>query len=157
MSKLVLTSLSVVISIAFGIVVLGLQLDLGAVDWPLFAASMVLGIGCILAIGIALAGITFLTAKHSSGINEGIAGAFYLFCGTLFPITVLPAWGQVRRSLYPGSGIEAIGGLQAFASPTLLLYLIVSTVAFLAASALIFRLADTRARRSGKVDMTTTY
>jgi ABC-2 type transport system permease protein len=171
MSKLVLTSLSVVISIAFGIVVLGLQLDLGAVDWPLFAASMVLGIGCILAIGIALAGITFLTAKHSSGINEGIAGAFYLFCGTLFPITVLPAWGQaigmavpltywlelVRRSLYPGSGIETIGGLQAFASPTLLLYLIVSTVAFLAASALIFRLADTRARRSGKVDMTTTY
>lgn len=171
MSKLVLTSLSVVISLAFGVVVLGLQLDLGMVDWPLFAASMVLGIGCILAIGIALAGITFLTAKHSSGINEGIAGAFYLFCGTLFPITVLPAWGQavgmavpltywlelVRRSLYPGSGIEAIGGLQAFASPTLLLYLIISTVAFLAASALIFRLADTRARRSGKVDMTTTY
>jgi ABC-2 type transport system permease protein len=132
---------------------------------------MLLGLGCILAIGIALAGVTFLTAKHSSGINEGIAGAFYLFCGTLFPITVLPAWGQaigmvvpltywlelVRRSIYPGSGIEVIGGLQQFSSPTLLLFLLVSALVFLGASTLIFRLADKRARRSGKVDMTTTY
>jgi ABC-2 type transport system permease protein len=171
MSKLALTSLSVVISIAFGVLVLGLPLDLGAIDWPLFAASMLLGLGCILAIGIALAGVTFLTAKHSSGINEGIAGAFYLFCGTLFPITVLPAWGQaigmvvpltywlelVRRSIYPGSGIEVIGGLQQFSSPTLLLFLLVSALVFLGASTLIFRLADKRARRSGKVDMTTTY
>jgi ABC-2 type transport system permease protein len=171
MSKLALTSLSVVISIAFGVLVLGLPLDLGAIDWPLFAASMLLGLGCILAIGIALAGVTFLTAKHSSGINEGIAGAFYLFCGTLFPITVLPAWGQaigmvvpltywlelVRRSIYPGSGIELIGGLQQFSSPTLLLFLLVSALVFLGASTLIFRLADKRARRSGKVDMTTTY
>jgi ABC-2 type transport system permease protein len=171
MSKLALTSLSVVISIAFGVLVLGLPLDLGAIDWPLFAASMLLGLGCILAIGIALAGVTFLTAKHSSGINEGIAGAFYLFCGTLFPITVLPAWGQaigmvvpltywlelVRRSIYPGSGIEVIGGLQQFSSPTLLLFLLISALVFLGASTLIFRLADKRARRSGKVDMTTTY
>ncbi|MDW5563976.1 MAG: ABC transporter permease [Methanomassiliicoccus sp.] len=171
MSKLVLTSMSVVISIGFGIVVLGLPLDLAAVDWPLFTAAMVLGIGCILAIGIALAGITFLTAKHSSGINEGIGGAFYLFCGTLFPITVLPAWGQaigmaipltywlelVRRSLYPGGGMESIGGLGQFSSPTLLLFLLVSSLAFLAASTLIFRFADRRARQAGKVDMTTSY
>lgn len=171
MSKLVLTSLSVVISIAFGMLVLGLPLDLAAADWPLFAASMFLGLGCILAIGIALAGVTFLTAKHSSGINEGIAGAFYLFCGTLFPLTVLPAWGQaagmaipltywlelVRRSLYPGSGIEAISGLGEFSSPTLLLFLLVSTLVFLGASTLIFRYADRRARRAGKVDMTTSY
>ncbi len=171
MSKLVLTSLSVVISVAFGVLVLGLPLDLLAVDWPLFAASMMLGVACILAIGIALAGVTFLTAKHSSGINEGIAGAFYLFCGTLFPITVLPSWGQqigmvvpltywlelVRRSLYPGSGIEVIGGLQQFSPTALLLYLAASTLVFFAASALIFRVADNRARRSGKVDMTTSY
>jgi ABC-2 type transport system permease protein len=171
MSKLALTSISVLISIAFGILVLRLPLDLGAVDWPLFAAAMALGIGCILAIGIALAGITFLTAKHSSGINEGIAGAFYLLCGTLFPITVLPPWGQtvgmaipltywlelVRRSLYPGSGIEAISGLGDFSSTTIMLFLVVSALAFFAASTLIFRYADRRARRAGKVDMTTTY
>jgi ABC-2 type transport system permease protein len=171
MSKLALTSLSVLISIAFGVMALGLPLDLGSADWPLFAAAMVLGIGCILSIGIALAGITFLTAKHSSGINEGIAGAFYLFCGTLFPLTVLPLWGQaigmaipltywlelVRRSLYPGSGIEVLSGLGDLSSPTLLFFLAVSTIAFLAASTFIFRYADRRARQAGKVDMTTSY
>ena len=171
MSKLLLTSVSVVISIAFGILVLGLPLDLGTVDWPLFAAAMALGISCILAIGIALAGITFLMAKHSSGINEGIGGAFYLLCGTLFPLTVLPSWAQavgmaipltywlelVRRSLYPGSAMEAISGLGALGSGTIMLYLVVSTLAFLAASTLIFRYADRRARRAGKVDMTTSY
>ena len=171
MSKLALTSLSVIISIAFGMVVLGLPLDLGRVDWPLFALAMAIGLGCILTIGIALAGVSFLTAKHSAGINEGIGGAFYLFCGTVFPLTVLPVWGQViglsipitywlelvRRSLYPGGGIEAISGLGAFSAPTILLFLAVSALAFLGLSVAIFRYADKVARQKGKIDMTTSY
>jgi ABC-2 type transport system permease protein len=170
-SKIVLTSVSVFISMTFGIVVLGLPIDLAAVDWPLFVTSMLFGLGCVLAIGIALAGATLLTAKHSAGINEGIGGAFYLFCGTLFPLTVLPLWGQaigmvipltywlelVRRSLYSGGGIEAIGGLGSLTSPTLLLILAAATIVFGALSTLIFRLADRVARRSGKIDMTTSY
>ena len=63
----------------------------------------------------------------------------------------------VRRSLYPGSAMEAISGLGALGSGTIMLYLVVSTLAFLAASTLIFRYADRRARRAGKVDMTTSY
>jgi ABC-2 type transport system permease protein len=171
MSKVVLTSLSVVISMAFGMGVLGLPIELLRVDWPLFTLAMVLGLGCILAIGIALAGITFLTARHSTGINEGIAGAFYLFCGTLFPLTVLPDWGQtlgsaipitywlelVRRSLYPGGGIEAISGLGDSPNDILILLLLMSTIVFLGLSLLTFWYADRRARKSGKVDMTTTY
>ncbi len=171
MSKLALTSLSVIISIAFGMVALGLPLDLGRVDWPLFALAMAIGLGCILTIGIALAGVSFLTAKHSAGINEGIGGAFYLFCGTVFPLTVLPVWGQViglsipitywlelvRRSMYPGGGIEAISGLGAFSAPTILLFLAVSALAFLGLSIAIFRYADKVARQKGKIDMTTSY
>jgi ABC-2 type transport system permease protein len=171
MSKLVLTSLSVIITIAFGLLVLGLPLDLAHADWPMFALAMVIGLGCILAIGIALAGVSFLTAKHSAGINEGIGGAFYLFCGTVFPLTVLPGWGQaiglsipitywlelVRRSLYPGGGIEAISGLGGFSAPTILLFLAVSALAFLVLSIAIFRYADRVARRKGKIDMTTSY
>jgi hypothetical protein len=42
-------------------------------------------------------------------------------------------------------------------SPVLLLILAISTVIFVALSTLIFRLADRVARRSGKVDMTTSY
>jgi ABC-2 type transport system permease protein len=171
MSKLALTGLSVVISLAFGVAALGLPLDLGRVDWPLFVLAMAIGLGCILTIGIALAGISFLTAKHSAGLNEGIGGAFYLFCGTVFPLTVLPAWGQavgmsipitywlelVRRSLYPGGGIEAISGLGGFSTPTILLFLTLSALAFLGLSLAIFRYADRVARQKGKIDMTTSY
>jgi len=171
LSKVLLTSLSAIISMAFGLLVLRLPIDLLRVDWPLFALSMMIGLGCILSIGIALAGITFLTAKHSTGINEGIGGVFYLFCGTLFPLTVLPPWGQsigmaipitywlelVRRSLYPAGGIETISGLGEFSNPAILLLLAASALVFLGLSLLIFWFADRMARRAGKVDMTTTY
>ena len=122
-------------------------------------------------IGIALAGTTLLTAKHSAGINEGIGGAFYLFCGTVFPLIVLPTWAQavgmtipitywlelVRRSLYPGEGIGALSGLQGFSAPVILAFLAISMLVFLILSVAIFRYADKVAREKGKIDMTTTY
>ena len=100
LSKMAVTTLAVVITLAFGVVVLGLAIDLAQTDWLMFALAMVVGLVCICIIGIALAGVTFLTAKHSTGINEGIAGMFYLFCGVVFPITVLPHWA-------PGIGTGA--------------------------------------------------
>jgi ABC-2 type transport system permease protein len=170
-SKIILTTAAILITLVFGIAVLQLPLSLGAVNWPLFALAMVMGLLCIIMIGIALAGVSFLTAKHGAGINEGIAGMFYLFCGVVFPILVLPDWGQavgkaipitywlelVRRSLQPGSGVSAIGGLSAYSEAEIVLFLVVSTIAFLIASIAIFRYADYLARKKGKLDMTTTY
>lgn len=169
--KVLLAALAVIISLTFGILVLGLPFDLLLVDWPLFLLTMVLGLACLIALGLALAGISLLTAKHSTSINEGVGGLVYLLCGAVFPITVLPAWGQaigltipvtywlelVRRSLYPGEGIELLGGLQDFTDGTILLFLLVSTVAFAALSLVLFRSADRVARQRGKLDMITTY
>ena len=39
------------ITLAVGVLVLGVPFDLGAVDWPLLVASMVLGVVAIVAIG----------------------------------------------------------------------------------------------------------
>jgi ABC-2 type transport system permease protein len=170
-SKIILTTAAILITLAFGIVALQLPLDLGTVDWPLFALAMVMGLLCIIMIGIALAGVSFLTAKHGAGINESIAGVFYLFCGVVFPILVLPDWGQaigkvipitywlelVRRSLQPGSGVSAVGGLSNYPVTEIVLFLIISTVAFFLVSIGIFRYADHLARKKGKIDMTTTY
>jgi ABC-2 type transport system permease protein len=170
-SKIILTTAAILITLVFGIVVLQLPLDLGTVDWPLFALAMSMGLLCIIMIGIALAGISFLTAKHGAGINESIAGVFYLFCGVVFPILVLPDWGQaigkvipitywlelVRRSLQPGSGVSAVGGLSNYSGGEIVLFLVISTVAFFLVSIGIFRYADHLARKKGKIDMTTTY
>ncbi len=169
--KTALAALAVVISLVFGIAALGLPFDPLMVDWPLFAAAMLLGLACLTALGLALAGVSLLTAKHSTSINEGVGGLVYLFCGAVFPITVLPVWGQaiglmipvtywlelVRRSLYPGEGIEVLGGLQGFGDGTILAFLAISTMAFTALSLAMFRYADRIARRKGKLDMITTY
>ena len=169
--KVLLTALAVIISLTFGILVLGLPFDPWLVDWALFVPTMVLGVACLVAMGLALAGISLLTAKHSTSINEGVGGLVYLLCGAVFPITVLPAWGQaigltipvtywlelIRRSLYPGEGIELLGGLQGFSDVTILLFLLVSTLVFTAISLAIFHYADRLARRKGKLDMITTY
>src|SRR3989449_5762979 len=82
---------------------------------------MLLGLAVLLAIGICLGGISFLTAKHTHGLAEGIPGLFYVFCGVLFPLSILPSWGQAigkaipltywfditRRLLAPRSGSTA--------------------------------------------------
>ncbi len=170
-SKIVITTLATFITLIFGVLVLNVPINLGEINWPLFAVAMMVGLFCICAIGIALAGISFLTAKHSAGINEGIAGIFYLFCGVVFPLTVLPGWGKaiglcipitywleiVRRALQPSMVGADISGLGSFSDLTILSFLAISTVVFLFISLAIFKYADHVARKKGKIDMTTTY
>ena len=168
--KIVITTIAAIITLSFGVVFLGLPIDLGAVNWPLLLLAMAIGLFCICMIGIALAGVSMLTAKHSMGINEGIAGMFYLFCGVTFPITFLPTWGQVigltipitywlevvRRAVLP-SDLQWDSGLAAYSTGDIFLMLLVTSLAFLLLSLGIFRYADHLARKKGKLDMSTTY
>ncbi len=168
--KIVITTVAAIITLAFGVVLLGLPISLGDVDWALLLAAMAVGLFCICMIGIALAGVSMLTAKHSMGINEGIAGMFYLFCGVTFPITFLPIWGQaiglaipitywlevVRRAILP-TALQWDSGLAAYPTGTIFLLLLATSMVFLVLSIGIFRYADRLARKKGKLDMSTTY
>lgn len=168
-SKLIVTTFAVVITMAFGIFMLGIPLSLFSINWPLFLVVMAIGIFCIMAFGLALAGVSFLTAKHQGGMNEGIAGVFYLFCGVVFPVSTLPAWGVafakvlpitywlelIRRSLDLGAGLDqALVGTSTMAC---LLILVVSTIVFTVIALIIFKAGDTVARQKGLIDMTTAY
>ncbi|OGS42208.1 MAG: hypothetical protein A3K67_02375 [Euryarchaeota archaeon RBG_16_62_10] len=171
--KIAITSVGVALTLVFGVVALGVRMDLLRIDWPLFLSSLAVGLACICVIGLALGGITFLTAKHGMGINEGIAGIFYVLSGVIFPITILPAWAQsiskvlpvtywmesLRRGLTPDV-MEDIGGhtgLGDFSDSFLMLSLVVSAAVSFVASIAIFRYADITARRKGKIDWTTAY
>jgi len=171
--KIAITSFGVLMTLLFGVFVLGVDIDLAAVNWPLLVVALILGLVTLAIMGLALGGVTFLTAKHSMGINEGVAGIFYVLSGVIFPITILPDWAQsiskflpvtywmegVRRGLEPGV-ITALGpttGLQGFSDLQLLLILVVTAVAFLFISLGIFRYADKVARRKGKIDWTSAY
>lgn len=171
--KIAITSFGVLLTLLFGVFVLGVDIDLAAVNWPLLVVALILGLVTLAIMGLALGGVTFLTAKHSMGINEGVAGIFYVLSGVIFPITILPDWAQsiskflpvtywmegVRRGLEPGV-ITALGpttGLQGFSDLQLLLTLVLTAVAFLFISLGIFRYADKVARRKGKIDWTSAY
>ncbi len=171
--KIAITSFGVLLTLLFGVLVLGVDIDLAAVNWPLLVVALILGLATLAIMGLALGGVTFLTAKHAMGINEGVAGIFYVLSGVIFPITILPGWAQsiskflpvtywmegVRRGLEPGV-ITALGpttGLQGFSDLQLLLVLVLTAIAFLFISLGIFRYADKVARRKGKIDWTSAY
>ena len=176
--KIAIVSFGVIVTLAFGVLALGVGIDLAAVDWVLLAPSLTIGLLCICILGLALGGVSFLTAKHSIGINEGLAGVFYVMSGVVFPITILPSWAEsisrflpvtywmeiVRRALVPevmDSLATSYGynvtGMVDMSNLVILALLLLSVAAFFVMSIGVFRVADVIARKKGKVDWTTAY
>jgi ABC-2 type transport system permease protein len=130
-----------------------------------------LGLFVTITIGVAIGGVTFLTARHGGGMSEGIAGVFYVFTGVIFPLSVLPVWGQVfgqwipltywfeglRRVLLTNPPPNADAFLLAIPEPMLLVILAVSAVIVSLISLAVFRYVEHLARKKGKIDMTTAY
>jgi ABC-2 type transport system permease protein len=166
------------ITLAVGVVVLGVPFDLGRIDWLLLVGVMVLGVTAILAIGLLLAAICMQTRQESWSYPEAASGALFLVSGVVFPLAVLPApvqaiglltpltwWIEgIRQALFP-AGVTALGGPGAlFTSVTgaadpdpatiVLVLLATGAVATLAAVA-VFRVSDRRAKDRGLLDRTT--
>jgi len=166
------------ITLAVGVVILGVPFDPGRIDWPLLAVVLVLGLVAVLAIGLLLASVCLQTRQESWSYPEAAGGALFLVSGVVFPLAVLPGPVQVlslvtpltwwiegiRRALFPG-GITAIGcqgaiftQLTGAAGPTpaqiVVALLATGAVATLAAAAA-FRASDRRAKDRGLLDQTT--
>ncbi|MCK5547595.1 MAG: ABC transporter permease [Thermoplasmata archaeon] len=166
-SRVLITTVAVIITLLFGVFALGVQIDAGQIDYPMLFLVLAIGLVGIAAFGVALSGIALITARHSGRMHEALAGFFYLFCGVIFPISVLPGWGQsiamalpttywlelVRRSMI-GYGDPTLAGMD-FSS--ILIILIVSTIVFLLFSILIFKMGEHIAKKNGLLDMTTAY
>src|SRR3989442_641230 len=150
-SKIAVSVFAVAITLVFGVMFLGVRLHLAFADVPLFVVSTILGLSVLLAIGICLGGISFLTAKHTHCLPECIPGLFYVFCGVLFPLSVLPDWGpavgpaipltywfdMTRPPLAPTITVNTtLGGYDPL---TILLFLVVSSVGFFGLSVLIYK------------------
>src|SRR5262249_17768493 len=111
------------ITLAVGVLFLGVPFQAAGIDWPLLVVVMVLGVISILAIGLTLAAICMQTRQESWSYPEAAAGALFLVCGVGVPLGVLPEIAQaigllmpltwwiegVRHALFPG-GVSGIGG-----------------------------------------------
>jgi len=167
-SKIAVASLAVLITIAFGVLALGVRIDFALTEIPLLLLALLLGLFCLISIGICLAGVSFMIARHTQGLAQGIPGIFYVFCGVLFPLTALPTWAwgisraipltywfeMIRGILLPPNTIPTGLTNSGLEIPALLL---ASGLIFFLMSLGIFKLGEYLARRAGKIDMTTSY
>ncbi|HET9520229.1 MAG TPA: ABC transporter permease [Candidatus Limnocylindrales bacterium] len=177
-ARVAVGAMGAVITLAVGVVALGVPFEPARIDWPLLVVVMALGLGAIVAIGIVLAAICLQTRQESWSYPEAVSGALFLVSGAVFPLTVLPGplqavglltplgwWVEgVRLALFPG-GLTALGGAGSFfesvtgrASPepleVVIALLATGAVATLGAVA-VFRVSDRRAKDRGLLDQTT--
>jgi ABC-2 type transport system permease protein len=169
-ARLLTSTASVLITILAGVLFLNLELDLSAVNWPLFVVALVVGVIMLALMGLLLAGVVLLTAHHVFLLGEAVAGALYLFCGAIFPLEALPAWLRplgyaipitywlelIRRALV-GRVAEAFPTLSGYTDLQLLGVLLGITAVFGLLAGFVFTWCDHRAREKGLIDRVSNY
>ncbi len=177
-ARLAVGAMGAVITLAVGVVALGVPFDIAAIDWPLLIISIAIGVVAITALAIVMAAVCIQTRMESWSYPEAAAGGLFLVSGAVFPVAVLPApvqaialvnpltWWIVgmRDALFPG-GISSVGGIDSVfwdwfghASPapneTIVALLATGALATLGAT-VIFRVSEHRAKDRGLLDRTT--
>jgi ABC-2 type transport system permease protein len=167
-TKIATASLGAAVAILFGRFVLGLPIQMTpGILLPLLGA-VGLGLVPVLFLGIALAGAALVMARHSMNLNEGVSGAFYLLCGAVFPLEVLPGWAErialalpftywleLLRRILTGRGYAA--PLRGLDDAALVSILVAATLVLGVASLLWFAWCERTARARGLIDWKTNY
>ena len=165
-AQLITAGAGFLVTLAVGVLFLGVRIDAGGIDWPLLVVSMTVGLASIVALGLAVAGLCLTIRREAWSYPEAIAGGLYLLSGAIFPPDVLPGFLQpialalpttwwlegVRRALL---GVPTPGLLARFDDPIVLLTLCASTVVLTLGSMAIFRTFERGARERGLIDQTT--
>jgi ABC-2 type transport system permease protein len=178
LARVAVGALGAIITIAVGIVALGVVIDPARVDWPLLVLVLVLGFVAIMSIGLLLAAVCLQTRQESWSYPEALAGALFLVSGAIFPLSVLPGpvqalglatplswWIEgVRHAVFPG-GLSSVGGDGSLwlertgtAAPeplTILVALLVTGALGTLAATWVFRVSERRAKDRGLLDRTT--
>lgn len=169
-ARFLIGSMSVFITIAFGMLFLHVRIHFMEVDWLLFLTSLLIGVVMLAMMGLLLAGVTMMIAHHVWFLGEGVAGALYLFSGAIFPLEVLPPflrpigfampltyWLELLRRALVGSVAQAFPTLSGLSNLQLLGILLGLTATFALLSFLVFRWCEHQARERGLIDMVTNY
>ena len=167
-TRVLTATVGVAIALLFGRFALGLEIGVPGTNWGLVLLAVLLGIVGVLWLGIILAGTSLVVARHSMNLNEGLSGLFFLACGAVFPLDVLPPWAlgfslalpftywlELLRRMLTGRGFAHI--LSARPDADLWLILGASTLALCATALVWFGWCERTARRRGLIDWKSNY
>ncbi len=177
-ARIAVGAMGAAITLAIGVLLLGVAFDPAAANWPLFAVVMAAGLESIVVVGVILAAICLQTRQEAWSYPEAVAGALFLVSGAVFPLSVLPLaiqaigllnpltwWLEgVRLALFP-TGTSAIGGAGSLFTdltgqarpdgPTIVLALLVTGAVVTLGAAVAFQWSERRAKDRGLIDQTT--
>jgi ABC-2 type transport system permease protein len=169
-AKFAFGTLSVLITLAFGVLFLNVPINPLTINWPLLIVGLLLGVTMLAFLGLILGSFTLIIANQVWFLGEAVAGALYIFSGAVFPLDVLPAWLQpigyampltywleIMRRAVVGSVAEAFPTLAQFSDLQLIGILAGLTLVFGLIAFVTFRWCDHRARELGYIDMTTNF
>jgi ABC-2 type transport system permease protein len=183
-AKISLGILTTVVLLAVGLLFLGLKLDLSRIEWGWLVLYFPLGMISLVGLGIVLAGVALVIARHGGAIGEVTAGSLLLFSGAYFPVDVLPPvvrdismgvpityWLEgMRRALNGGvltiatksaDGAVSVGpispALASFDNLQLLVILTVSALVSMIVAVTFFRWVEKQAKERGMIDRLTGY
>ena len=165
-AQLIAAAAGFLVTLVVGVVLLGVPIQLTAIDWRLFVPVMAVGLGSIVALGLAVAGLCLTIRREAWSYPEAIAGGLYLLSGAIFPPDVLPPalvpvalalpttwWLEgVRRALLGTPTPEVLAG---FSDQMVLIALCASTAVLTLVSWAVFRTFERLARERGLIDQTT--
>ncbi|MFN2115299.1 MAG: ABC transporter permease [Anaerolineae bacterium] len=169
-ARLVVGSVSVLITLVFGVIVFDLPIQLSTIDWPLLGLSTGLGVLSLAGMGLMMGSLTMMMARHFWSLGEAVAGSLYLFSGAIFPLETLPSavrwigfalpatyWLEAARRALLGPDAAGFQTLAHLTNGQLNTILAVFTVVLLASSLYVYRWSLARAKEKGLIDMETTY
>ncbi len=167
-TRVATATIGVLVALLFGRFVLGLSIGVPGTDWLLVLAAVVLGLIGVLWLGIILAGTSLVVARHSMNLNEGLSGLFFLLCGAIFPLDVLPHWAraislalpftywlELLRRMLTGHGFAKI--LAPMSDGYLWRVIAFATVALCGLAFLWFGWCERFARERGLIDWKSNY
>jgi ABC-2 type transport system permease protein len=169
-SRILTGTFSVFITILGGIFFLHVPFDIAQVNWLLFAGSFLLGMVALVYMGLILAGVTLMLARHSDLVGDVVASSMFLFTGAIFPLNYLPAilrpigyilpvtyWLELIRRALLGNVVDAFPTFKSLSNLELLSILLGFTLIFGFFGTRIFRACENRAREQGLIDRVSNY
>jgi ABC-2 type transport system permease protein len=177
-ARLAVGAMGAIITIAVGVLLLGVPFDPAVVDWPLLIVVLGLGLVVIVAVALLLAAVCLQTRQESWSYPDALAGALFLVSGVVFPLAVLPIplqavglltpltwWVEgVRHAMFP-SGPSSVGGegslwleLTGSMAPdaaTIVGSLLATGALVTLGATGVFRVSERRAKDRGLLDRTT--